>query len=418
MPATGTKDRMAKITRGEIGQFLAAKRIAVIGVSRKPKEYSRLLFQELLKHGYDVIPVNPAATEIDGKVCFGSVADISPAPERAVIILPEEKTERAVLDCAEAGIRDMWLYPISSNAPAIHLAEQKGLRVIAGYCLLMFLPRPSLVHKLHGGILKLVGAYPRSLILLSILLASLLLVPVSAGPNAMGATPSPAAPLMALLDRFTASDVPVLGPGENNIAPRKWDKPIPAGLPGNGLAQHPMLYIGEGYNKMFVINKGKIIWTYSTGAAAEYDDVWMLSNGNILFTRMQYVADVTPKKQIIWRYDAPKGLRDSRLPADRPGQGAVHPERPAAQADGRQHQDQGRRGRARPARRRAPTQDRPRPIPPRALHRAGTYLVPFLASARSRAWARLSNTTRTSRRSGSTRSRLPGPPSASRTATR
>ncbi len=27
------------------------------------------------------------------------------------------------------------------------------------------------------------------------------------------------------------------------------------------------------------------MWTYSTGPGWEYDDIWMLSNGNILFTR-------------------------------------------------------------------------------------------------------------------------------------
>ena len=34
-----------------------------------------------------------------------------------------------------------------------------------------------------------------------------------------------------------------------------------------------MLYVGEGYNKMLLVNKGKIIWTYSTGPGNEYDDV-------------------------------------------------------------------------------------------------------------------------------------------------
>jgi len=68
-----------------------------------------------------------------------------------------------------------------------------------------------------------------------------------------------------------------------------------------------MLYIGEGYNKMFLVDQGKIVWTYSTGPGNEYDDVWMLSNGNILFTRMQYIAEITPEKKVVWRYDAPAG---------------------------------------------------------------------------------------------------------------
>ncbi len=98
-----------------------------------------------------------------------------------------------------------------------------------------------------------------------------------------------------------------MGPAETAVAPPTWDPAVPAGMPGNGIAQHPMLYIGEGYNKILLVNDGKVAWTYSTGPGWEYDDVWMLSNGNILFTRMQYVAEVTPEKQVVWRYDAPAG---------------------------------------------------------------------------------------------------------------
>jgi hypothetical protein len=68
-----------------------------------------------------------------------------------------------------------------------------------------------------------------------------------------------------------------------------------------------MLYIGEGCNKMFLIKDGKIIWTYSTGKGWEYDDIWLLSNGNILFSRMAWAGEVTPQKKLVWRLDAPKG---------------------------------------------------------------------------------------------------------------
>ena len=74
-----------------------------------------------------------------------------------------------------------------------------------------------------------------------------------------------------------------------------------------------MLYVGENYNKMFLVNDGKVIWTYSTGTGHEYDDVWMLSNGNILFTRMEYVAEITPDKKVVWRYDC----QGPRMPSTR-----------------------------------------------------------------------------------------------------
>ncbi len=126
--------------------------------------------------------------------------------------------------------------------------------------------------------------------------------------RSVAADSAPAPALMPVLDRFTAPDVPAKGPAEIDVPDGKWkNAPTPPNLPGKGLAEHPMLYIGEGYNKMFIVKDGKIIWTYSTGKGNEYDDVWMLSNGNILFTRMQYIAEITPKKEVVWRYDAPPG---------------------------------------------------------------------------------------------------------------
>jgi outer membrane protein assembly factor BamB len=122
--------------------------------------------------------------------------------------------------------------------------------------------------------------------------------------------PSLTTPCMDVLGLFTATNVPAMGPAETEAPVGKWTNGItPDNLPGNGLAQHPMLYAGENYNKMFLIKDGKPIWTYSTGGGYEYDDVWMLSNGNILFTRMQYLAEITPDKKVVWRYDCtnPKG---------------------------------------------------------------------------------------------------------------
>jgi len=109
---------------------------------------------------------------------------------------------------------------------------------------------------------------------------------------------------MDVLDCFTATDVPTSGPAETPAPVGNWTTgPTPPDLPGNGLAQHPMLYAGENFNKMFLINDGKVIWTYSTGKGFEYDDIWMLSNGNILFSRMQYIAEITPDKKVVWRFD-------------------------------------------------------------------------------------------------------------------
>lgn len=76
-------------------------------------------------------------------------------------------------------------------------------------------------------------------------------------------------------------------------------------LPGNGLSRHPMLYVGEGLNTIFLVNEGRVIWTYDTGKGGELDDVWMLSNGHILFSRQDFAAEVTPDKKEVWRLNSP-----------------------------------------------------------------------------------------------------------------
>ncbi len=132
-----------------------------------------------------------------------------------------------------------------------------------------------------------------------------------------GACAAPAAvqdaPLLNVLSQFTAADVPDRGPAEPGLIPRTWWDPttnpstINSNLPGNGISQHPMLYAGEGYNTLFLVNNGKVIWTYSSGRGGEIDDIWMMTNGHILYSRMSFIEEVTPQKKVVWHFDAPKG---------------------------------------------------------------------------------------------------------------
>ncbi len=128
------------------------------------------------------------------------------------------------------------------------------------------------------------------------------------GPAASGPPPGDT-PMIDLLGRFTGAGVPVLGPYEPGPTPRNWPEPAgtPPALPGRGLAQHPMLYAGEGYNTIFLVSGGKVIWTYSAGRGGEIDDVWLLSNGHVLYAKQFKVEEITPQKEIVWRYDVPPG---------------------------------------------------------------------------------------------------------------
>ena len=95
----------------------------------------------------------------------------------------------------------------------------------------------------------------------------------------------------------------------------------PAGasaLPGNGLARHPFLYAGEwdtrkALQSMFLVRDGKVVWHYSiplhngAGGIQEFDDATLLSNGNIIYSCMSGVGEISPDKDIVWQYQAPAG---------------------------------------------------------------------------------------------------------------
>lgn len=97
----------------------------------------------------------------------------------------------------------------------------------------------------------------------------------------------------------------------------------PADLPGKGLTQHPFMYTGEwNYPKkvqsILIVRDGKIAWQYDipTNIAnadglktlQEFSDATMLSNGNVVFARKTGAGEVTPDKNLVWNYDAPKGF--------------------------------------------------------------------------------------------------------------
>ena len=132
-----------------------------------------------------------------------------------------------------------------------------------------------------------------------------MLLVLSAAATVLAALPR--ARMDSVVARFAAADIPELGPGEQTVA-RTWPDPttVPE-LPGHGIAEHPLLYAGEGYNNIILVNGGKVIWNYFTGPHGELDDIWLLSNGHILFSRQFGVEEVTPEKQIVWHYDPPAG---------------------------------------------------------------------------------------------------------------
>lgn len=140
-------------------EFLAQRRLAVVGVSRDPKDFSRGLFRELRKRGYDLVPVNPTGGEIEGLLCAARVQDIRPPVDGALLMTRPEVSEQVVRDCVAANIPRVWLHrgmgPGAVSAAAVALCRQHGIVVVEGECPYMFLPATGFLHRAHGLVRRL-----------------------------------------------------------------------------------------------------------------------------------------------------------------------------------------------------------------------------------------------------------------------
>jgi predicted CoA-binding protein len=147
-------------------EFLALKRIAITGVSRKPASHgANIVHQRLRERGYEVFAVNPNATEIEGVHCFANLASIPGGVDGVVIATRPERAMETMRECAELGITHVWMHrsidrgSVSEEATA--WGRARGIHVIDGGCPLMFDPVADPAHKMMRPLLTLGGRVPR-----------------------------------------------------------------------------------------------------------------------------------------------------------------------------------------------------------------------------------------------------------------
>lgn len=146
-----------------IRDFLAQKRIAVVGVSHNPHDFSRSLLRTLRKHGYDAVAVNPELTSADDAPCFARLTDVSPPVDGALIMTSPTVTDEIVEECAKLHIPRVWMHRAGGKGAvsprAVKFCEEQGIDVVPGECPYMFLEAESWFHRLHGFIRKISGSY-------------------------------------------------------------------------------------------------------------------------------------------------------------------------------------------------------------------------------------------------------------------
>jgi uncharacterized protein len=149
------------VSREVVDDFLDQDRLAFVGVSHEPKEFSAAVYRELKQHGYDLHPVNPHATEIDGDPCVADVAALPDGIDGAIVMVPAVASAGVVQECVDRGIPRVWLHrgagPSSVSDEAVALCREHGIEVVDGACPMMFMEDASWFHRVHRWERKVTG---------------------------------------------------------------------------------------------------------------------------------------------------------------------------------------------------------------------------------------------------------------------
>jgi len=151
-----------------VQEFLAQKKIAVVGVSDKRETGCNASYKRFKENGYQVYAVNPRISTYDGQPCY---ADLKSIPEKvdAVFILASPKvTEQIVQQCVDLGVKHVWMHCMMGTKPglaasmtsvspsAVEMCKANGITVIPGSCPNQFLT-PDFGHKMMRGMWRLFG---------------------------------------------------------------------------------------------------------------------------------------------------------------------------------------------------------------------------------------------------------------------
>jgi predicted CoA-binding protein len=121
----------------EIRKFYALTNIAVIGMSKNEDKAAHYVPKYLIDRGYNVIPVNPTATEILGRKSYATVSSIQDRIDIVDVFRRSEDMPGVVEDALKkGGMKVIWMQEGIYSKEAEKMAEEKGISVVYNRCMM------------------------------------------------------------------------------------------------------------------------------------------------------------------------------------------------------------------------------------------------------------------------------------------
>jgi predicted CoA-binding protein len=107
-----------------------SKRVAVIGASNDRRKFGNRAVRAFLRLGYEVHPVNPHETEVEGLKTRASVRDVPGPLDMVTVYVPPHVGIALLDDIASVAPAELWLNPGSDDEALVEKARRLGLEPI------------------------------------------------------------------------------------------------------------------------------------------------------------------------------------------------------------------------------------------------------------------------------------------------
>jgi len=112
-------------------------RIAVVGASNNPAKFGNIIVHNLMRQGFDVVPVNLRETTIAGLPVYRSLADVPKPVDLVDVVTPPHVTRRILKDAEAAGIKLVWLQDGSFDDAVLADAAAAPFQTVHHACIMV-----------------------------------------------------------------------------------------------------------------------------------------------------------------------------------------------------------------------------------------------------------------------------------------
>ena len=106
------------------------KTIAILGASSDRQKFGNKAVRAFRQQGYQVYPVNPRETAIEGLPAFRSITEVPVRPQLISVYLPPPVLLKVLPDIAARGCDELWLNPGTGSDEVLAEAGRLGLNTI------------------------------------------------------------------------------------------------------------------------------------------------------------------------------------------------------------------------------------------------------------------------------------------------